>query len=190
MLRYGNEIYSEKQLRKTRPEKQRTKEERRAIRDVKRARETHNGLQQRLKLAETYERDAVPAVKEQLSEAEQMLLLSEAVYREYTNEMNALPQRRFPAKRKKQKPETVYKAIQKLITEKKAAGNDGLTKEETAQRLNCPEYQIEQAFMRLNREGILHQAEHRIPHDCDRNTWNGTSGWMSDWYRFRKEENK
>ena len=190
MLRYKNEIYSEKQLRKTRPEKQRTKEERRAIRDVKRARETHNGLQQRLKLAETYERDAVPAVKEQLSEAEQMLLLSEAVYREYTNEMSALPQKRFPAKRKKQKPETVYKAIQKLITEKKAAGNNGLTKEETAWRLNCPEYQVEQAFMRLNHEGILHQPEHRIPHDCDRNTWNGTSGWMSDWYRFRKEENK
>ena len=39
MLRYGNEIYSEKQLRKTRPEKQRTKEERRAMRDVKRIRE-------------------------------------------------------------------------------------------------------------------------------------------------------
>lgn len=192
MLREKQNIYENRKLHHVRPEKIRTRDQRRAIASIQRYREESETLRLRLKLVRQTEPENIEKqarLQKKLAESEELLALAEQIYTEYQKDMDSLPQRRVHIRRKKQNPEKLYRSVLLLIQEAKAAGINGLTKEETARKLNCPEYQIEQIFMRLNRKGKLHQAVHIMPHDIDRNVsaYGGVSGWISDWYEFRSD---
>lgn len=99
------------------------------------------------------------------------------------------PQRKFKIKSKKVRKEFAYKKILEYIESIKmddAIKYKCITKEDTAIKLNIPEYQVEQIFRKLNIEGVLSQALHHYPHDNDRNPYDGGgfSGWQSDLYKI------
>ena len=56
-----------------------------------------------------------------------------------------------------------------------------------ARMLNVKEKDIFQVFADLNKEGVLSQAKHYLPHDTYRP---GDSGWMDDIYEVRKKMEK
>lgn len=105
------------------------------------------------------------------------------------------PQRRFHTKYRKRTKEKAYQMVKARVEEIRkdpAYKRKFVTKEDTAKRLNIPESQVEQAFHRMNLEGILSQAIHRYPHDNDRNPWDGGgfSGWQSDIYEILEGKEK
>ena len=152
MLREKQNIYENRKLHHVRPEKIRTRDQKRAIASIQRYREESETLRLRLKLTEQTEPENArkqAGLQQKLAESEELLALAEQIYAEYQKDMDSLPQRRVHIRRKKQNPEKLYRSVLLLIQEAKAAGINGLTKEETARKLNCPEYQVEQVFMRL-----------------------------------------
>lgn len=56
-----------------------------------------------------------------------------------------------------------------------------------ARMLNVKEKDVFQVFADLNKEGVLSQAKHYLPHDTYRP---GDSGWMDDIYEVRKKMEK
>lgn len=64
-------------------------------------------------------------------------------------------------------------------------------KEDLAASLGVKDHCVEQALARLNREGLVHQPVHGVPHDCNRSTrldWGSDSSWVGDRYKVRLPE--
>ena len=62
------------------------------------------------------------------------------------------------------------------------------TKEPLAVKLQVKNHCVEQALVRLNREGLVSRASHRYPHDNNRNPYDGDrdSSWAGDHYYLRR----
>ena len=102
-------------------------------------------------------------------------------------DLNKDAPRHKPLKRKikKRTLKQIEVEILKIIEFAKTKDCTWLTKEDVARYLQVKECQVEQVFMKLNREGILGQAEHRAPHDSCRDPYGFDSHeWMSDHYRI------
>ena len=64
-----------------------------------------------------------------------------------------------------------------------------VTVEDIASALSCRKSVVGQAFLKLNREGILEHGTNVLPHDCSRGRVPGAwSGWLATRYYFRKSK--
>lgn len=90
---------------------------------------------------------------------------------------------------KKLPPSKIKEFVLKQIELAKKNGNYFITAEDIAYQLNVKPHFVKRVLQELNVEGILHQPEHHIPHDSNRDSWcmGGYSGWSADIYRFRED---
>lgn len=85
----------------------------------------------------------------------------------------------------------LYDAVMEQIRQTKAEGFSSLSKENIAIALCVKTKDLDKVFMQMNREGILSQAVHKLPHDSNR--WEGAlesreykfTDWGSDYYTIR-----
>ena len=96
---------------------------------------------------------------------------------------------------KKRTNAQIKAAILEIIEDKKSKidedySNSFLIKENIARKLQVKECQVEQVFIELNREGILHQSVHHAPHDSQRDPsgYPVLMGWKGDIYYIRIKE--
>lgn len=114
----------------------------------------------------------------------------------WRNEMstfdNNLSHKKLKPSVKKYSYDVLYKMVSDYIKDKAQDNHFSITKEDIAISLKCRVKDLDKIFMRLNREGILSQAEHRFMHDSMRNPNEETissdyvrcSDWASDIYRI------
>ncbi len=82
-------------------------------------------------------------------------------------------------KRKKLKPDFILDYCRKAITDATTSKIRFLVAEDIAYQLQTPVHLVKQAFVTLNKEGLLSQAYHHYPHDAYRP---GDSAWSADIY--------
>lgn len=192
MLREKNKIFpTQSNIVWKRNNKLRTYDEEKLKNDLEKIIQEIQKKELSLKYIKSKDVNEKEQVISQLNELYELKNMGQKILNEYGKESK--PQRKFKTKRKKVKKELAYKKILEHIENIKM--NDAIkykciTKEDTAMKLNIPEYQVEQIFRQLNIEGILSQAIHRYPHDNDRNPYDGGgfSGWQSDLYEIIQEK--
>ncbi len=93
---------------------------------------------------------------------------------------------------KKLPPAKIKEFVLKQIEIAKEKGNHFITAEDIAYQLNVKPHFVKRVLQELNVEGVLHQPDHRIPHDSNRDPWclDGYSGWSADIYRFVEKEDE
>lgn len=101
----------------------------------------------------------------------------------WKDELNHIqnPQRKFKKKYEKKSKEKIREEILKIIEEKKVKKEEYLHLTNLTNQLNVKEKYIVQVLDSLNKEGIVSQPIHHIPHDCYRPD---TSCWKDDIYKI------
>lgn len=103
-----------------------------------------------------------------------------------------LPPQKLKKTYKKLTDEKLEVEILRIIEKSKEKGYNWLTKEDVANHLHVKESQVEKIFMKLNRDGILSQPQHRAPHDSNRDPIFGFGDckgmWKSDIYTILNKE--
>lgn len=104
------------------------------------------------------------------------------------NKFSNLPSHKTLKTYKKIPKNKLKKQILKIIEESKNNKINFITKEDVAFKLNVKQKFVEQIFMELNREGILHQPVHNALHDSNRDPYgfSEVKGWASDIYYIMK----
>lgn len=191
MLREKNKIFpTQSNIVWKRNNKLRTYDEEKLKNDLEKIIQEIQKKELSLKYIKSKDVNEKEQVISQLNELYELKNMGQKILNEYGKESK--PQRKFKTKRKKVKKELAYKKVLEYIENIKmnnAIKYKCITKEDTAMKLNIPEYQVEQIFRQLNIERILSQAIHRYPHDNDRNPYDGGgfSGWQSDLYEINQE---
>ena len=101
----------------------------------------------------------------------------------WENELNNIqnPQRKFKKGFKKKSKNQIRQEILEIIKEKKKNKEEYLHLTNLTYELNVKEKYIVQVLDLLNKEGIVSQPIHHIPHDCFRPY---TSAWTNDVYKI------
>lgn len=93
---------------------------------------------------------------------------------------------------KSMKPEKIEAYVRSAIEDAKQRDVSFINAEDIAYCLHVKTHYVKQIFDKLNKEGVLSQPVHHIPHDCDRDPFCGPgyNGWAADIYYILNKEEK
>lgn len=94
---------------------------------------------------------------------------------------------------KKMKPEKIEAHVRGVIEDAKKRDISFINAEDIAYSLHVKPHFVKQVLDKLNKEGLVSQPVHRIPHDCNRDPicGPGYNGWAADiYYILDKKEGK
>ncbi len=87
-------------------------------------------------------------------------------------------------------PKDFYEKVKAKVLEAKANHEMSVSAEELARSFNVKPHYAKQVLQKLNQEGLVTQAKHIIPHDCNRELTlgGGFSSWEPSKYFIYNEE--